>query len=128
MTLEEKIRIAANSPYGVREIRYSNSIQLQGFILDKPKIIKSTNTGQNKESASFWVHQVWQYGVNVIDKSFYVITYSPTAIEKLKALNHLAFVNIVGILSYNRKVRTTQVQCELLDFNFELDVPFGEQE
>ena len=122
MTFEEKVRLLGQTPLTTKEVRYGNSVSIQGYLLGRPKVIKSTFKGQEVESISMWVHQITVNGYYYNDKDFYVIVYSKSAMETLKKLDHVALLNIVGMLSWNNKKQTIQVQGEVIDVALETDI------
>lgn len=93
--------------------RYINRVTLNGFIIQKPRFITNDKTGN--KSCSFVLHQINQdISGYVLDKTFGIICFIPSVIEKMKTIDHVCFVNIVGTFERNRFKKMNN--CQVLDF------------
>lgn len=116
MTLEELINEIGNSALGVSMSgRYTNSLTLNGFLLQKPKFIK--NKYRNNESCSFIIYQISRTPDNQTGvKSFNAITYLPKVVEKLKGVKTCCFITLFCNLEWTPKMRSYTAQmydCEI---------------
>jgi len=121
MTLEELISEIGESALGVSMSgRYTNSLTLNGFLLQKPKFIR--NQYRNNESCSFIIYQISrtldnQTGV----KSFNAITYLPQLVNKLKGVENCCFITLFCRLEWTPKLRSYTAQMYDCEITCEMD-------
>lgn len=100
--MQELIKFIVDTPLGVSmNEKYANSLQINGFVLQKPRFIKHEETGH--ESCSFIVHQLNRDMYGIKDKTYSMISYLPSIIEKVKQIDSVCFVNCLARLEWNSK-------------------------
>lgn len=120
--LNNKIKQIADSSlnFGMNN-RYANSVQLSGWIMQKPKF--SHNPRTNSKAVSFILVQVMTTPTGEIEtNSFSIITYVDGIMEQLLKLEHVAFVVMIGKLVFNRYKKTTSPQLLQCEITHETDI------
>lgn len=126
--IENKIKEICDSGIGESMSgKYSNSLSLNGFILQKPKFIKNEKTGS--ESVSFIIHQMQKTTEGqYMDRSFSTISYVPKIIEEMRKVDKVVFINTLSQLfwfgakkSYYVITTSIEISCTL---DIELDEPY----
>ena len=105
--------------------KYRNSIEISGFIIRKPKLIKNDKTGM--ESCSFILFQIDTNSKGSYSESFGCITYDKNLIAELKELKGITFVACVGKYRFNKKINTHYSQVSEMKVLYELDIPLCEE-
>lgn len=105
--------------------KYRNSIEISGFIIRKPKLIKNDKTGM--ESCSFILFQIDTNSKGSYSESFGCITYDKNLIAELKELKGITFVVCVGKYRFNKKINTHYSQVSEMKVLYELDIPLCEE-
>lgn len=82
--------------------KYSNVVELSGFLLRKPKVFKHDT--KNVESCSFIVYQINNTSGSVRVETFSCITYVTELIEQLKVQDKVLLVANVGKIRYSSKI------------------------
>ena len=126
--LKDKIKeISKTSISMVARNRYDNSVQLTGFIVQKPKVIQ----GKINRSCSFIIHQISNDLQGTNDSSFSLITYVPEIIEKLINLDKVCLIHCLGVLAFNRVKKMQYVHVSMAEISYVLDMelepPYGIQ-
>ena len=123
MELNELISEIGESALGVSMSgRYTNTLTLNGFILQKPKFIKNVN--RNNESCSFIIYQISRTIDNQTGiKSFNAITYLPKVVEKMKEVKTCCFITCFCRLEWTPKLRSYNAQMYECDITCEMDYP-----
>ena len=120
--LNDKIKQIAESSlnFGMNN-RYANSVQLSGWIMQKPKF--SHNPRTNSKAVSFILFQVMTTPTGEIEtNSFSVITYVDGIMEQLMKLEHVAFIVLIGKLVFNRFKKTVSPQLLQCEITHETDI------
>lgn len=120
--MEELIRFIANTKLGQSiNGKYANSLQINGFILQQPKIID--NPVRKLVSCSFILHQINVMGDGLSTKTYSAITFLPKTVEEIKKINSVAFVNCLARIEWNPKLKNYIVVVHTLEVNCLIDKP-----
>lgn len=125
--IEKALTNIANSDIGISiSGRYTNTISLNGFIVQKPRITPNRKTGN--ETCSFILHQITKT-INgyIVDKTFHVLCYLPNVVDRLKELENICFVNVVGTFERSRKYKCDYCQMYNFEINCELSEKFTKE-
>lgn len=123
--LEDKLKYIADTPLGMSmNGKYSNSLSLNGFILQEPKFVR----GAKSLSGSFIIYQVNKTpNGEYLSKSYAIITYIPSVIEKLRKVKNVCFVNCLCKLEWQPKIKSYVVVMWDFDLSCELDIKLEAQ-
>ena len=113
-------KVLANPMTNDISYKYRNNIDLSGFILKKPHIIKHDKTGI--ESCAFILYQVNAKGGDLKIESFNCITYVRELVDQFKTLNNVIFVATVGKLRYSPRIKGDYTQVVEIATLFEYDI------
>lgn len=116
--LEDKIKKVGKTSICVAlNTKYTNIIQMTGFILQKPRVIN----GRNK-SCSFIVHQITNNIEGTFDKSFCLITFVPELVEYLSKIDKVSVIHCAGVLAFNKVKKSLYAHITDLKISYQLDM------
>lgn len=125
-TITEIIKELALNPLVLEnQENYRNVCKVSGYLIRQPKFIKNDKTGV--ESCSFILYQINNEKGSVTTDSFGCMTYIKEIVEKLKTINTVAFIEVMGNYRYQRKLKTHYTQATTMKIVFELDTELTEQ-
>lgn len=101
--------------------KYSNNIELSGWIIRKPKFIKHDKKGV--ESASLLLYQINNSKGEIKIECFSCMVYVKELVEQLKKQENVLFVATVGKLRYSYKIRGYYSQVVEMATLMETDTP-----
>jgi len=104
--------------------KYSNNVELSGWIIRKPKFIKHDKTGV--ESCSLLLFQINNVNNELKIESFNCMCYVKELIEQLKQQEKVLFVATVGKLRHHFKYGDYSQVVEMQTLA-ELDLPFANE-
>lgn len=125
MIREKILRISETALVESMSKRYTNSLVLSGFILQKPKF--------NEKNCSFIIYQInkTDNGLSLV-KTYSAIAFIPKIVEQLKQIKHCCFVVIYCTFEYNPRTKKPQAQawkCDIaVELSEELDPPYQRSE
>ena len=105
--------------------KYSNNVELSGWIIRKPKFIKHDKKGV--ESASLLLYQIHNANGKIEIECFSCMVYVKELVEQLKKQETIIFVATVGKLRYSYKIRGYYSQVVEMATLMETDTPLANE-
>lgn len=100
--------------------KYTNIIELNGFIVKKPRYFKHDKSGT--ESCSFVLFQLTNNAGRLEIASFSCMTYIKELVDQLKVLDKVIMVHCGGKLIYSKKVNGCYPQVIAIQTLYEFDL------
>lgn len=124
-TINELVDTLTQHPLVVEiAYKYRNSIELNGFILKKPKFFK--HDIRKTESCSFLLYQITNQKGVVKLEIVACMTYVKELVAQLKTIDKVVFVATVGKVRYSKQVHSDYDQVLEMKTLYQLDLPLVE--
>ena len=126
-TLQQTINKLLHNPITAdMTYKYHNSVELSGFIIRKPKIIKHDKT--QRESCSLILYQINNTNGELKIESFSLMVYGKNLVDQLKKVDKVLFVATMGIMRHHFKYgdysQVTEMET-LVEFDIKLAQEYG---
>lgn len=128
MNIDEKIDFIRQSRFiDGKYHRYTNSIQINGFLISKPI---ETTLANGKQIMTFYIMQILKMGYSL----YHCQVFSKPIQEQIRNIENCSFINVLGRLVYSKKTRYSLqveeilVSHEYLDKGMELEPPYQKKE
>ena len=100
--------------------KYTNNIELNGFIVKKPRFFKHDKSGI--ESCSFVLFQLTNNASRLEIASFSCMTYIKELVDQLRQVDKVLMVHCSGKLIYSKKVQGCYPQVIAIETLYEFDL------